>query len=90
MKEMCSYITPYRCGKCGEDSLFFVTSDNHLIDYKAILDNGNSIYQLKDFLMTKKIKFIRCLACGQTHIIDWSNGYPVQLLDKDALKKFGV
>jgi predicted RNA-binding Zn-ribbon protein involved in translation (DUF1610 family) len=89
-KEMCSYITPYRCSKCGEDVLFFVTSNNHLIDYKAMIDNRKSIYQLKEYLAEKRVKFVKCLACGQTYIIDWSNGYPVQLLDKNILKQFGV
>lgn len=90
LKEMCSYVTPYRCSKCGEDVLFFVTSDNHLIDYKVMLDRGYSIYQLKEYLAERRVKFIKCLSCGQSFIIDWSNGFPVQLLDKNILKEFGV
>jgi hypothetical protein len=55
-----------------------------------MIDNRKSIYQLKEYLAEKRVKFVKCLACGQTYIIDWSHGYPVQLLDKNILKQFGV
>ena len=90
MKELCNIITPYKCKQCGQDMLFFVTANNTLIDYKALISKGYSINDIKHLLETKNIRFIKCISCNKSYIIDWTNTYPVQLLDKNSLKKFGV
>lgn len=91
MKEMCRIITPYRCKECGQDMVFFLTNNNTLLDYKGlIVDQANSLYDLRRYLESKSIRFMKCLACNKTYIIDWTNEYPVQLTDKSVLNKFGV
>ena len=88
---MCEKITPYRCPICNQDMLFFVTSNNTLIDYKGLAERSpNGIYSLRQYLENKRIKFIKCLVCNKVSIIDWSNTYPKPLLDKEVLEKFGV
>lgn len=89
-KEMCKIINPYRCPNCGNDVLFF--TKNHsgtVIDYKFLIDSGYGLNDLINYLGDKNIRYIKCLACQKMYIIDWSNGYPVPLLDRNALKQFG-
>lgn len=91
MKEMCKKLTPYKCKQCGQDMLFFTTKSNMLIDYKGLFDR--SVYGLEDitkYLENRHIRFIKCIVCNKTYVIDWTNGYPVPLLDKEEIKKFGV
>ena len=83
-------ISPYKCKVCGQDMLFFETIYNKLIDYKPFLDNGYSLDEMKRIIETRKIKYIRCICCGKSFIIDWTNGWPEQLIDREALKKFGL
>lgn len=91
MVNMCEIITPYRCKNCGQDMLFFLTNNNTLIDYKALFCyNDQTLYGIKHYLENKNIRFIKCLVCNKTYIIDWTHGYPMQLLNKDLIKKFGV
>lgn len=91
MVEMCKKVTPFKCKKCGQDMLFFITENNTLIDYKGLMSNiNNGIYGIKHYLENKSVRFIKCLVCNNTYIIDWTHGYPIQLLDKDILNKFGV
>lgn len=91
MVEMCVKIDPYKCPICNQDMLFFTTSNNVLIDYKGLMDRSvNGIYSIRSYLGERHIKFIKCLVCNKTSIIDWSDTYPVPLADKEELKKFGV
>lgn len=91
MREMCRIITPYRCKECGQDMVFFLTTNNILLDYKAmIIDKRKSLYELNNYLESQSIRFMKCLSCNKTYIIDWTKGYPEQLVDKSVLNKFGV
>ncbi len=91
MKLLCKVMTPYRCQYCNQDMLFFTTKNNILIDYKGCFVNKvMSSYELKKYLENKRVRYLKCIACGKISIIDWSNPYPVQLKDKNILKKFGA
>ena len=91
MKEMCRIITPYRCKECGQDMVFFLTNNNTLLDYKALItDRANTLQQLTHYLEPRSIRFMKCLACNKTYIIDWTTRFPTQLIDKSVLNKFGV
>lgn len=90
MEEMCTYITPYKCKICGGELLFFETDRHTLIDYKYLFMRSDSKDTLINRLRNKHIKFIKCLQCNRSYIIDWTNGYPQQLMNKKALTKFGI
>lgn len=90
LKEMCRSITPYVCNECGNDTLFFITKNGILIDYKTMMERGMSLTQIKQFLYEKNIKYIKCISCNRQYIIDWRNGYPVNLIDRQALLDFGL
>lgn len=90
MKEMCTLITPYRCGVCNQDMLYFTTKYNTLIDYKNLMYNKHGIAEINNYLETKQIKFIKCLVCNKTYIIDWSEKYPRPVMNKEDIKKFMV
>lgn len=90
MKEMCILRKPFRCQKCNQYTLYFVTSNHMLISYQDIMKNGNMLSDVKNCLYNRRIKYLKCLNCNKEFIIDWRNGYPLQLLDRDALKEFGV
>lgn len=83
-------INPYKCKVCGQEMLFFETKHKTLIDYKPFLDNAFTLSEMKHAIETRKIKYIRCICCGRSFIIDWTNGWPEQLTDREALKKFGL
>lgn len=89
-KIMCNLITPYRCKECNQDMLFFITPNNTLLDYKKIFDTYQNLQGIRNFLYTKNIRFIKCLVCNKSYIIDWTSGYPTQLMNKKDLEKFGV
>ena len=84
-KIICRYITPYICDVCSQDTLFFITKNNVLIDYKSIINKGLNRYSLIKYLQDKNIKYIKCINCNKTYIIDWRTGYPKQLLDGKLL-----
>lgn len=90
LKEMCYLVYPYTCHYCGSNNLYFYTKYNDLINYKSFIDNNLTLDQIKDNLYDKNIKYLKCLSCNKISIIDWSNGYPKQLYDKNAIKKFGI
>ena len=89
MTEMCKTREPYRCACCGEEMLFFVSDTNRLIDYKKLfLQYGINSTQFKTHLYRRYIRYLKCLCCNRYFIIDWTTGYPTQLLDKEKLDKF--
>ena len=91
MKEMCRIITPYRCKECGQDMVFFLTNNNILLDYKGlIIDQSKSLQELKQYLEPRSVRFMKCLSCNKTYIINWTTGFRVQLTNKSVLNKFGV
>ena len=90
MREMCTLRTPYRCKKCNQDMLFFTTADNMLIDYKGLMTKGRDIFDIKEYLYKKRVRYLKCISCGDISIIDWSCSYPEQLKDREAIDKFGV
>ena len=90
MKRLCKKINPYRCKVCNQDMLFFVTSRNTLIDYKALIEHSDDVLMLKKYLMLKDVQYIKCITCNKSYIIDWSKHIPVPLTDKTHLSKFGV
>lgn len=90
MVNMCDIITPYRCKKCGQDMLFFVTSNNLLIDYKKLFNDLVSLQNIVHNLESRNIKYLKCLVCNKTFIIDWTNRFPCQLTDKECIEKFRV
>lgn len=79
MKEMCSIRAPYRCPKCGQDMLFFVTDRNTLVDYKELMANAATSFDVKSNLYKRNIKYIKCICCNEYHIIDWTHGLPEPL-----------
>lgn len=90
MIEMCDIITPYKCSKCGQEMLFFITNSGLLLDYKKLFYSGLSAQEIKNFVANNKVKYIKCIGCNNTFIIDWRKKYPMQLLDKNLLKEFGI
>ena len=51
MNEMCRIVPHYRCPKCGQDMLFFVTRRQTLIDYKGLItQNTRMLPDVKNYL----------------------------------------
>lgn len=90
MNLMCKRITPYVCKQCNQETLFFSTKNNMLIDYKSLMKKGLNRYSLIKYLQDKNIKYIKCINCNKEYIIDWTDGYPTQLLDINIIKDFGI
>ena len=87
---MYNLITPYRCKLCNQDMLFFETRKNTLIDYKQFISSANTLSETIEKLGQRNIKYLKCIRCGRHFIIDWTNGWPEPLLDRSALKQFGI
>ena len=81
-------ITPYRCKICNQDTLFFETAYGTVIDYKNFLNCAISREDMISKIERKEIRFLKCIQCQRSFLIDWTNGWPEQLLDASALKKF--
>ena len=91
MNEMCRIVPHYRCPKCGQDMLFFVTKRQTLIDYKGLIpQNTRMLPDVKNYLEDKNVRCFKCLSCNHLYIIDWSDHFPKPLTDKSQLAKFGV
>lgn len=90
MKKVCKLIEPYKCKICNQDTLFFVTKTNMLIDYKYLITHKLNKYGIVNYLKDKNVKFIKCINCNRLFIIDWYDSYPAQLLDKSKLKRFNI
>ncbi len=83
-------ITPYKCPQCHQDMLFFTTKNDRIIDYKKFIDSGKSLDETKEYLAINNIRFLKCIYCDRSYIIDWTNRWPVPLIDVKKLKAFGV
>lgn len=89
-KLMYKLISPYRCKQCGQDMLFFTSSNGTVIDYKEFLNRGIPLSEMKRYLEKRNIKFIKCICCDKLYIIDWSHGWPEQVTDINILRSFGI
>ena len=83
-------IPSFRCKRCGQEMLFFTTSSGNMIDYKEFINHMSSLQHLINALTWRKVRFLKCLCCNQSYIIDWSKGWPEQLTDITKLQKFGI
>lgn len=90
MDQMCKMITPYRCSVCGQDTMFFVTGRHTIIDYRMLFYKGITSYELKNYLRSRDVKYIKCISCNKIYVIDWTKGFPIALTNKEELKTFGV
>ena len=90
MELVCKKIEPYRCEACGQEMLFFYTDNGMLIDYKALFDKGDNLYDIRNYLQYKNVKYLKCVTCGKLYIIDWRESYPKPLYDTKCLSDFGV
>lgn len=86
---LCTVINPYCCPNCGQNMLFFATDKGMLIDYKMMFNKQYTKYDIINHLSNKKIRYMKCIACGKTYILDWRNGYPYPLTDVEVIKQFG-
>lgn len=83
-------IKPYQCKVCGKELLMFQTRGNRLMDYKIFLAQARSREEMISILRSHHIKFLRCISCEKSYLIDWTTGWPTQLLDFSKLSSFGV
>lgn len=89
MKEMCIIHKPYICKNCGDEMLFFVTGNpNYIIDYKNLFYREQTCKKIYDVVSRNNVSYIKCLACGKKFIIDWSNKFPEQLVNRESIQKF--
>ena len=89
MQELCTVGTPYKCKICGEEMLFFVTSNpRYIMDYKYLFFKFQTSGKIYDILSKNEIRYIKCLGCGNKHLIDWSKKFPEQLVDTNSINKF--
>ena len=89
-KIMYELIHPYRCKNCGQDMLFFTTSNDTVIDYKEFLNRGNTLSEMKRYLERRNIRFLKCLCCNKLYIIDWTDDWPQQVMYRNVPKQFGL
>jgi len=89
-KTMYELIHPYRCKNCGQDMLFFTTNSGTVIDYKEFFNRGNTLSEMKRYLERRNIGFLKCLCCNKLYIIDWTDDWPQQVIDKKVPREFGI
>lgn len=87
MKEMCKLLIPYKCKICNS-LLYFLDCNNMLIDYNNLYSKFNYSADLKDYISKRRVKYIKCINCNKEFIIDFSNTWPEQLMNKFLLDKF--
>lgn len=90
MDLLCHTIKPYICTNCNQDTLFFYTKKGTLIDYKTLMVNGTTRKELIEELQYKNVKYLKCINCGKTFIMDWRKRFPIPLEDRNKLTEFGV
>lgn len=83
-------IDSFKCKLCGQEMLFFVTENGSMIDYKDFISKMYSLNTMINMLAYRKVRFLKCLCCNKLFIIDWSKGWPEQLLDIKKLQDFGI
>ena len=89
-QQMYELISPYKCKICGQDMLFFTTTGNTIIDYKEFFNRGNTLSEMKSYLGKRNIRFLKCICCDRLFIIDWTNDWPEQVIDRSVLSKFAI
>lgn len=88
-KIMCKMREPYRCARCGNEMLFFVTRWGSLIDYKRFyLKHNKTCYTFRNALARYDPQYFKCICCNKLYLIDWTTGFPVQVTKKEAVDKF--
>lgn len=89
-RQMCTIIKPYKCPNCNNELLFFtINRSDFVIDYKNLINKGLSLHQLREYLSNRNIRYLKCIICKKMYIIDWSNGFPEPLLNRNVLTQFG-
>lgn len=82
-------IKPYQCKICHKESLYFMTKQGILIEYRPFIKDALSLQRLIEKLTYQGIRFLRCTNCNISYVIDWSHGWPEQLVDLKVLQEFG-
>lgn len=90
MRLLYELLRPYKCQVCGKELLMFQTDNNRLMDYKIFIDQAYSVNDLRKTLRNHHVKYLKCISCDRSYLIDWSKGWPTQMLDKTPLMEFGV
>lgn len=85
MNLMCHVITPYICTVCGEDTLFFVTKNNRLIDYRYMIRSGMTLDQIENYLKERGVNRIKCINCNKEYPMDFRKRYPTNINTTDLL-----
>ena len=85
MNLMCHVIKPYLCTVCGEDTLFFVTKNNRLIDYRYMIRSGMTLQQIEDYLRERGVTKMKCINCNKEYLMDFREKYPKNLNTTDLL-----
>lgn len=87
-KQMYHLIPPYQCRLCRQDMLFFKMRNGNMVDYIQLIRRGMNLQQVVDFLTLHGVKNMRCMCCQKNFIIDWTHGWPVQVLNPADILKF--
>ena len=90
MPQLYHVITPYKCKICHNDSLYFIGKDKNLLPYKDYFKISSSAQHLVANLAMHGVDYLRCMHCNLSFIIDWTKGWPEQLVDMKILRQFGV
>jgi len=90
-KTLCTLIKPYVCRVCRNDTLFFLTTDDRLIDYKAMIEtecmNSDDIYKN---MTDMDVILMKCIHCNREFMINWTDiKYPTMVKDvKSVINQF--
>lgn len=90
MRLMYHKIAPYKCQVCGQEMIYFQNKKGMVLDYRGILNQGKTLSETKEMLENHDIKFFKCIYCNRRFIIDWTEGWPKPLYDREKLRNFGV
>ena len=89
-KRLYHFIPLYKCAVCGSSALFFTTRNKTLVDYKRIVMQAYSGDEAFELIGGYKVLKLKCLRCNREWYIDWSGPWPVQLLDENKIRQFGL
>lgn len=90
IKLMYHLMEPYRCPKCHDGCLYFITDDEKFINYRnAFLhsDNAEEFYKL---IIRFKVYEFMCLNCNNTYLIDWKSPWPLPVDAYTLYKAMGI